>query len=527
MPSRPTPSGPGRASRPSGATRVPELDRTVAPRDARHAYAVLSGLTSAGGGMVAAATTSLPERARQGRNYDYRFVWIRDQCYAGQAVAKAGPHPLDGRCGALRLGTPAGGRAAASSPPTRPPAVRVPDQRTLELAGLSRVARTSSATGSTEQFQLDAFGEALLLFAAAAASRPPRQRRLARGGDGGRGDRAALARAGHRCRDLGDRARRVDAQPADLRRRVARDRRARAREASRPPAGSRWPTRSSPTPRRTRFTAPGAGSARPVTRAPTRRCCSQRSAAPFPASDPRSIATLQAIEAELTEDGYCYRYRPDERPLGAVRGRVPAVRVLDGSRLRPAGRSRGRRALVRAEPGRVRAAGPLLGGVRRPPAPAARQPSRRRSCTHCCSSAPSSSTHPPSGIRGAVATIPPSPPAARFGTPAGRRERRAGGCAADRARRAAAAASAHGESTLRAGRSRGSSVPATSCRRRSSHEPAPGAVCAQAPLSTPPTPSRMLILAASGPRRRRLALISAASASALAACAGREARCSG
>ena len=45
-------------------------------------------------GMVAAATMSLPERAREGRNYDYRYVWIRDQCFTGQAVAKAGPLPL-------------------------------------------------------------------------------------------------------------------------------------------------------------------------------------------------------------------------------------------------------------------------------------------------------------------------------------------------------------------------------------------------------------------------------------------------
>lgn len=73
---------------------VPELPDTVATRDARHAYAVLSGLTSSGGGMVAAATMALPERARAGRSYDYRYVWIRDQCLAGQAVAKAGPYPL-------------------------------------------------------------------------------------------------------------------------------------------------------------------------------------------------------------------------------------------------------------------------------------------------------------------------------------------------------------------------------------------------------------------------------------------------
>ncbi len=33
---------------------------------------------------------SLPERADKGRNYDYRYAWIRDQCYAGQAAAALG-----------------------------------------------------------------------------------------------------------------------------------------------------------------------------------------------------------------------------------------------------------------------------------------------------------------------------------------------------------------------------------------------------------------------------------------------------
>src|SRR5204862_107252 len=45
---------------------VPELANTVAPRDARHAYAVLRGLTTGEGGMVAAATLGLPERLEAG-----------------------------------------------------------------------------------------------------------------------------------------------------------------------------------------------------------------------------------------------------------------------------------------------------------------------------------------------------------------------------------------------------------------------------------------------------------------------------
>jgi GH15 family glucan-1,4-alpha-glucosidase len=73
---------------------VPKCDDLIAVRDTRHAYAVLTGLTSGSGAMVAAAATSLPERLESVRNYDYRYAWIRDQCYAGMAVAAHGPHPL-------------------------------------------------------------------------------------------------------------------------------------------------------------------------------------------------------------------------------------------------------------------------------------------------------------------------------------------------------------------------------------------------------------------------------------------------
>ena len=79
-----------RATRERWAQVSPPLDGVVAARDARQAQVVLRGLTSGGGGMVAAATTSLPERAEEGRNYDYRYAWIRDQVYAGRAAAAAG-----------------------------------------------------------------------------------------------------------------------------------------------------------------------------------------------------------------------------------------------------------------------------------------------------------------------------------------------------------------------------------------------------------------------------------------------------
>ena len=73
---------------------MPSFERSVAPRDSAHAYAVLRGMTVPGGGMVAAATLGLPERAEAGRNYDYRYVWLRDQAYAGMAAGVDEPHPL-------------------------------------------------------------------------------------------------------------------------------------------------------------------------------------------------------------------------------------------------------------------------------------------------------------------------------------------------------------------------------------------------------------------------------------------------
>ncbi|MFV0137440.1 glycoside hydrolase family 15 protein [Streptomyces sp. HMX87] len=145
---------------------VPDCSRLAAPRDARHAYAVLRGLTSASGGMVAAATTSLPERANSGRNYDYRYAWLRDQCYAGLAVAAHGPHQLLDE--AVRF---VADRVLADGDAVHP--AYTVDGRPV---GAERSVRLPGYPGGSdlignraaEQFQLDTFGEVLQLFAAAA-----------------------------------------------------------------------------------------------------------------------------------------------------------------------------------------------------------------------------------------------------------------------------------------------------------------------------------------------------------------------
>ena len=145
---------------------VPSLAGITATRDARHACAVLAGLTSSDDGMVAAATTSLPERAEAGRNYDYRYAWIRDQCYAGQAAAAAGAYPLlDSAVRFVSARLQADGHQLA--PAYTVDGGQVPDQRRLDLPGYPG-GFDLVGNWVNKQFQLDAFGEALLLFATAA-----------------------------------------------------------------------------------------------------------------------------------------------------------------------------------------------------------------------------------------------------------------------------------------------------------------------------------------------------------------------
>jgi GH15 family glucan-1,4-alpha-glucosidase len=145
---------------------VPDCSDLIAVRDARHAYAVLRGLTSASGATVAAATTSLPERLEAGRNYDYRYAWIRDQCYTGLALAAHGPHPM--LADSVRFLTE---RILADGPRMMPAYTvtgePIGDERPLRLRGFPGGA-ARAGNWVRKQFQLDAFGETLALFAAAA-----------------------------------------------------------------------------------------------------------------------------------------------------------------------------------------------------------------------------------------------------------------------------------------------------------------------------------------------------------------------
>jgi alpha,alpha-trehalase len=295
--------------------RVPELESPVAERDARHAYAVLTGLTSATGAMVAAATTSLPERAREGRNYDYRYAWIRDQCMAGQAVAKLGPYPLlDSAVTFVRDRLlDHGDRLSPAYTVTGEP---VPDEQELDLPGYPG---GTAVVGNrvNQQFQLDIFGDSLLLFAEA-----ERLDRL--DADGWRAADAAADAIATRWTEpdagiwelepenwthsrlscaAGLRAisaRHPGGQKASgwlsLADAIVADTAAQATHPS-----GRWQRSPSDARLDASLLLP------PIRGA-------------VPARDPRTRATLYAYTRELTQDGYAYRYRPDDRPLGESEG---------------------------------------------------------------------------------------------------------------------------------------------------------------------------------------------------------------
>ncbi|WP_342372022.1 glycoside hydrolase family 15 protein [Propioniciclava soli] len=298
----------------SWARTVPAVDGLRAADEVRQSYAVLAGLTSRDHGMVAAATMALPERARAGRNYDYRYAWIRDQCYAGQAIAALGPHPL--LESALTLVTD---RLLADGtdlkPAYRVDGTPVPDEH---HAGLPGYPGGGDVVGNwvNQQFQLDAIGEALSLYAAADAHGLLDARRWQavrtcvrvieekwpepEAGiwelDDDRWTHSRLTcvaglRSIAKCTSLREAAS-WSALADTLLASIAAD--------CVHPDG-RW--QRSPS---------DAGLDAALVLPPVRGA--------LPADDPRSVATRRAVGQDLDRDGFVYRFRQDGRPLGDAEG---------------------------------------------------------------------------------------------------------------------------------------------------------------------------------------------------------------
>ena len=116
------------------------------------------------GGIVAAGTTSLPEKIGGTRNWDYRYCWLRDSTLVLYALARSG---FIGEAGAWREWLL---RAVAGSPDKLQTIYGVAGERRLaeyEISSLpgyegSRPVRIGNAASA--QVQLDIYGELLASF---------------------------------------------------------------------------------------------------------------------------------------------------------------------------------------------------------------------------------------------------------------------------------------------------------------------------------------------------------------------------
>jgi GH15 family glucan-1,4-alpha-glucosidase len=130
--------------------------------EVHHSLVVLKALTYAPtGGIVAAATTSLPERIGGERNWDYRYCWLRDATLTLLAFLNAG-YLDEARAWRVWLL-----RAAAGDPAALQIMYGVAGERRLSeltldwLPGYEKSRPVRVGNAASEQFQLDVYGEVL------------------------------------------------------------------------------------------------------------------------------------------------------------------------------------------------------------------------------------------------------------------------------------------------------------------------------------------------------------------------------
>jgi hypothetical protein len=302
------------------ADRVPRLTQALDERDACHSAAVLVGMTSpATGAMVAAATTGIPERAKQGRDYDYRYSWIRDQTYSGMAAYTAGIDHLGDS--AVHFVTD---RLLADGPGLMPAyTVRgapIPREGALDLPGYPG---GTGVRGNPvrDQHQLDVFGEALGLYAA--------------GADRDRIDADALAGAAVAVDAIATRWTEPEAGIWELEDRLWTHSRLAAVAGLRhwAHAGRRVGLERAPAQEAAALadrildhvldtcrTGDGALMRAADDERPDAALVIANVRGALPWDHPAARATLAKVQRELSVEGYVYRFAPDERPLGESEG---------------------------------------------------------------------------------------------------------------------------------------------------------------------------------------------------------------
>jgi GH15 family glucan-1,4-alpha-glucosidase len=123
---------------------------------------VLKGLSNAPTGAIAAApTTSLPEAPGASRNWDYRFTWVRDSCFAVRSLTELGygkeadefrkfiERSAAGSADEIQVLFGVGGER------------RLHEQEVKELGGYRGARPVRIGNAAEKQIQLDVYGELL------------------------------------------------------------------------------------------------------------------------------------------------------------------------------------------------------------------------------------------------------------------------------------------------------------------------------------------------------------------------------
>jgi len=142
----------------SGRSTVEEPYREPIMRSLITLKALTYGPT---GGIVAAATTSLPEKLGGSRNWDYRICWLRDSTFTLYALSIAGYHEEAKAWRQWLL------RAIAGEPAKMQIMYGLRGERRLTeyevpwLKGYENSAPVRIGNAASEQFQLDVYGEVM------------------------------------------------------------------------------------------------------------------------------------------------------------------------------------------------------------------------------------------------------------------------------------------------------------------------------------------------------------------------------
>ncbi len=276
------------------------------------------------GGIVAAATTSLPEQIGGPRNWDYRYCWLRDATLTLQAFLAAGytEEASAWRDWLLRAvaGDPADLQIMYSLHGRR----RLPETELTWLSGYQGSKPVRIGNAAAEQLQLDVWGEVLDCLSLTRAS-------LMTVGDESWAIQTALMRHLESTWDKPDnglwevRGPRRHFVHSKVMAWVAADRMVRGiRESGMPGPLDRWEalrdtihdevmTHGFDADRNTFVQSYG-----------SKELDASLLLIPkvgfLPHDDPRVIGTIDAIQRELTEDGFVLRYRPQDTDDGLPGG---------------------------------------------------------------------------------------------------------------------------------------------------------------------------------------------------------------